>query len=143
MASPTPESPRRPVVGVSVFVRKGDAALLVQRARPPFAGMWSFPGGHVEWGERLANAAIREVREETGIAIDRPVQIDTIEFLIPDETGIGRHIVLLVFEGRYVAGNVAAADDATDARWVTAGELASLDVTREARGIILRSEAAR
>ena len=143
MITPPSEAPRRPVIGVSVLVRKDGAVLLVRRSRAPFAGMWSFPGGHVEWGERLADAAIREVREETGVDIDRPVQIDTIEFLIPHESGIGRHIVLLVFEGRYVAGDVAAADDAADARWVAARELASLDVTTEARGIILRREAAR
>jgi 8-oxo-dGTP diphosphatase len=140
--SAVPGAPR-PVVGVSVFVRKDDAVLLVRRARPPFAGMWSFPGGHVEWGERLADAAIREVREETGVSIDQPARIDTIEFLIPGEAGIGRHIVLLVFEGRYIGGDVVAADDAADARWVPVREIASLDVTREARDIILRIEAAR
>jgi mutator protein MutT len=137
MASPSPDPPRRPVVGVSALVRKDGAILLIRRRREPYAGRWSLPGGHVEFGERLADAAVREVREETGVVIDTPRQIETLEIMIPDDRGgLRNHILLVVFEGRFRAGTVSASDDAADARWVASDELAALDLTPEARRVI-------
>jgi mutator protein MutT len=140
MMTPSSATPRRPTLGVSVLVRKEGSVLLVRRSRPPFAGMWSLPGGHVEWGETLAEAAIREVAEETGVTIDAPKPVDTIEFLIPEHGRVERHIVLLVHEGRYVRGVVAPGDDAADARWVSLADAAGLDITEEARRLIMAGD---
>ena len=99
--------PQRPLLGVSVLVRRDGKVLLVRRGRPPAAGLWSLPGGKVEFGERLEVAAIREISEETGIAIDRLERIDMAEIITRDAAGaVDWHAVLVVFAGRYVAGEV-------------------------------------
>jgi 8-oxo-dGTP diphosphatase len=56
-----------PTIGVSVCVVQAGRVLLTQRARPPFENLWSLPGGHVKRGESLRDAAVRELKEETGI----------------------------------------------------------------------------
>jgi 8-oxo-dGTP diphosphatase len=128
-----PEIPsRRPLLGVSALVRRNGQVLLVRRGRPPSAGMWSLPGGKVEFGERLEAAAIREIREETGIAIDRLQRIDMAEIIgMPDW-----HAVLVVFSGRYVAGEAVAGDDAAEARWVDREGLTRLALTEDSRRVI-------
>jgi 8-oxo-dGTP diphosphatase len=124
--------PKRPVVGVSALVRRDGQVLLVRRGRPPSAGLWSLPGGKVEFGERLEAAAIREIREETGIAIDRLQRIDMAEIIgMPDW-----HAVLVVFSGRYVAGDAVAGDDAAEARWVDRDGLTGLALTADSRRVI-------
>ena len=61
----------RPVVGVIVAVRRGDQVLLAQRSRGTYLGRWGFPGGHVERGETIVEAGLRELREETGVTPSR------------------------------------------------------------------------
>ncbi len=79
------EYPDRPWVGVGVVVWRGDEILLVRRAKPPRVGEWSIPGGAQSLGETVFEAAIREVREETGIAI-RPTGIITVvDSILRDE----------------------------------------------------------
>ncbi len=128
---------QRPLLGVSALVRRDGEVLLVRRGRPPAAGLWSLPGGKVEFGERLEAAAIREIGEETGIAIDRLEQIDMAEIMLRDAAGaVDWHAVLVVFAGRCVAGAVRAGDDAAEARWVGGAELARLDLTEDTRRVI-------
>ncbi len=137
MDSPSPIPPRRPVLGVSALVRRDGKVLLVRRGRPPSPGLWSLPGGKVEFGERLEVAAIREISEETGIAIDRLERIDMAEIVLRDAAGsVDWHAVLVVFAGRYVAGDVTAGDDAADARWVDREGLARLELTEDTRRVI-------
>lgn len=126
-----------PVLGVSTLVRLEGRVLLVKRARQPLQGYWSLPGGHVEGGELLAEAAVREVREETGITIDEPRQIDLIEVVNRDAGGgIASHFVLVVFAARYRSGTATAGDDAAETRWLTPAEIAGLQMTEEARRVI-------
>jgi ADP-ribose pyrophosphatase YjhB (NUDIX family) len=127
----------RPRVGVSTLVRHEGRVLLIERAREPFAGMWSLPGGHVEAGETMAAAAAREVREETGAVVGDLSQIDFAEIILPDAGGgIADHIVLVVFAGTYRSGTIRAAGDAAAAQWVPASELAGLDMTEDTRRVI-------
>ena len=130
-------APLRPVIGVSALVRRDGKVLLVRRGRPPAAGLWSLPGGKVEFGERLEAAAIREIREETGIDIEGLARIDMAEIITRDNAGaVDWHAVLVVFSGRYVGGEVRAGDDAAEARWVTSAGLAELTLTEDSRRVI-------
>ena len=68
------EFPAAPLVGVGAVVIKAGRVLLVRRGREPLKGHWSLPGGLVELGERLLDAVIREVREETGLEVE-PIEL--------------------------------------------------------------------
>jgi 8-oxo-dGTP diphosphatase len=113
-----------PVLGVSVCVIKDGLVLLTQRGKPPFQDKWSLPGGRVEGGERLEEAAQRELREETGITASLGGVFDWTEII-----DANRHLVLAVFVGKWVSGEAAAADDAKAARWVSPEEFGELELT--------------
>lgn len=138
MASNDLPSPR-PILGVSTLVRHDGRVLLVRRGREPFAGLWSLPGGRVEAGEALTDAAVREVREETGVVVDRLKQIDVVEIITrADDRGVDSHFVLVVFAGAFRSGAPSAGDDAAEARWVSPSELSALLLTDQSRAIIER-----
>jgi ADP-ribose pyrophosphatase YjhB (NUDIX family) len=130
---PAADGPR---VGVSVALSKNDALLLVRRGRGVYRGLWSLPGGHVRPGERLADAAARELREETGIVASIGQRIDMVEIIAPGGEEPGGHYVLIVFEARYLSGEVAARDDAAEAGWFRGSELAALALTPETQQIV-------
>lgn len=113
---------RRVELAVGAVVLHHDHVLLVRRSTPPEAGRWSFPGGRVEPGERMADAAVREVREETGldVEIDRP--LDWVERIGPDH-----HFVIVDFAATVPERQEPTpGDDAADARWVNLEEISSL-----------------
>jgi 8-oxo-dGTP diphosphatase len=103
---------------VVLFARRAGLAhvLLIERAREPFIGHWALPGGHVEEGERFADAAIRELGEETGITADSLIRVGFYDE--PDRDPRGRvvsvaYTALLGTEPKPIAG-----DDAAAANWV-------------------------
>ena len=61
------EYPFQPIVGVGILIKRGEEYLLIKRAAEPDKGLWTIPGGLVEVGERVKEAAVREAREETGL----------------------------------------------------------------------------
>lgn len=103
----------RPQVGVGVAVVDDDRILLVKRGREPSKGLWAVPGGKVDWGEPMREAARREVLEETGLDVDVGEVIWVGEHLSEDH-----HIVLIDFIGAVKGGSLEAADDAEEVRWV-------------------------
>jgi ADP-ribose pyrophosphatase YjhB (NUDIX family) len=130
-------SAKRPVLGVSTLVRRSGAVLLVKRKRAPLEGYWALPGGHVEAGERVAEAAARELLEETGVIVDGLRQIAINEIVTRDGNGgVASHYVLVVFRGDYRAGEAVAGDDAAEACWVPEVDIAGLKMTDDARRII-------
>ncbi len=81
------EYPDRPVVSVGAVVVCDGRVLIVKRATEPGRGMWSVFGGKVELGETLRESIIREVREETGIAVDPIAVLDASDAVYPDSAG--------------------------------------------------------
>lgn len=106
------------MVGVGVVVWNGDRVLLIKRGKPPRLGQWSLPGGAQKLGETLADAAKREVREETGIEIELGEIVATIDSIDRDDAGRVRHHYTLVdFVAEGLETTLRAGDDAADARW--------------------------
>ena len=105
------------VAALAVVIRDG-MTLLVKRRNEPDAGLWGFPGGHVDLGETAMDAAIRELREETTI-IARPVRyLTNVDVIERDESGLVRfHFLLAAVLCEYVSGEPIAQDDVSDARW--------------------------
>lgn len=121
-------SEKRPIPGVGVAVVEDGALLMVKRGRGPNAGLWAIPGGKVDYGESMPAAAIRELREETGI-------IAEIEALIwvGDSIGPGDppdwHYTLVDYLARMTGGSLQASDDAELAAWVPLDQVLDLPVT--------------
>ena len=113
---------RRVELAVGAVVLHHDHVLLVRRSTPPEAGRWSFPGGRVEPGERMADAAAREVREETGLDVEIDRLLDWVERIGPDH-----HFVIVDFAATVPERQEPTpGDDAADARWVNLDEISSL-----------------
>jgi 8-oxo-dGTP diphosphatase len=115
----------RPTVAVAaVIFDPAGQVLLVRRGRPPGQGLWTVPGGKVEAGERLADAVVREVREETGLEVTCGPLVTVVERI-----GEGWHHVILDYAAELRGGTLRAGDDVSDARFVPRGGLAGLALT--------------
>ena len=112
-----------PQVAVGAVVFLDERVLLVKRKNAPSAGQWAIPGGRVKWGETLKAAAEREVLEETGVRIEAGKTVYVFEYIDL------YHYIIIDLDAVYISGEPFATDDALDARWVSAGELATLNVT--------------
>ncbi len=127
--------------GASMAVFQDDAVLLVQRGRPPLAGLWSFPGGKLEAGEVPEQAALREVREETGIEalIIGPLGLHKarVGTHSNDNSASGSFVEIEVFYGTAPSDqHPIAADDASAASWVPLNALGGYDLTPGAAMLI-------
>lgn len=124
----------RPTAGVVCF--RGHEVLLIKRGTAPRLGQWSLPGGRIEWGETSAEAALRELTEETGVAAELLGLIDVVDGIMTSrETGeVTRHYVMVDYAARWLSGEPVAGDDAADARFFSreaALDLIEWDVTRQ------------
>jgi len=129
------------ILGVGAVVwNERNEVLLVHRSNPPRQNEWSLPGGKVEFGETLRAAVVREVREETGLAIEIVGLVDVAELVLDGAAGAaGEHYVLVDFCARALPGDVIAGSDAADARWFSKAEIDALTLWSETRRIIAES----
>jgi len=134
------EYPDRPIVAVGAAVCREGRVLIVRRGRPPGVGIWTVPGGGVDLGERMADAAIREVREECGIEIQVGDVVGILDNIIRDDNGrIRFHYAIVDFEAVYVGGSVHTNEELLDAAWVTPDELDGYGVAASAKHVLLRA----
>ena len=134
------EYPKHPIPGVAATIIHNNNILLALRGKPPSKGMWGLPGGVVEVGETLEEAVIREVKEETSVEVE-PIELITIfDTIRKDEEGkVKTHFILFEYLCRYLGGQVKAASDAPDARWVSLDELNSINIMSSTKRFIQKT----
>lgn len=135
---PVPPDPvHRPITAVLAVVIRDGQVLLVQRANPPDAGLWGFPGGKLEFGESLLAAAERELREETGVKATAQRVVTAVDALDRADDGTPRqHFVLIAILCQWLEGEPFAADDALDARWIPIQEMeAAVHLSRDVAAV--------
>lgn len=131
------EYPELPLVGVGSIIIEQGKVLLVKRVHPPIQGQWSIPGGVLEVGEFLRDAAKREAKEETGLEIEPGELLGVFDRLLFDpEKRVQYHYVLIDFLCRRVGGQLRAASDAAEASWFTLDELPGLSLAEDTLEVI-------
>ena len=127
------EYPETPIVAVGVVIHEGDRIVLIRRDKEPSRGLWTFPGGAVELGESLQDAARREALEETGLRVKVGEVATVIDNMVHDEKGrVQYHYVIVDYVARPVGGTLRPGTDARDACWASLSDLDTLDVTEKA-----------
>jgi 8-oxo-dGTP diphosphatase len=134
---------KQPVAAVGTVCFRGDEVLLIRRGAAPFENQWSLPGGRLEWGERARDAALRELREETGCTAEIVGLVDVVDAVMTASAG-GEpwgHYLLIDYAARWLAGEPQAGDDAREARFFAPGEIAQLGVWDQTLRIIAAARA--
>jgi 8-oxo-dGTP diphosphatase len=129
-----PETPQRPQLAVSAVIFRDDRVLLVRRARSPGKGLYSLPGGRVEFGESLHTALHREVDEETGLRIEI-LGLAGWREVLPIASG-GGHYLIMSFAARWASGEPVLNDEHDDFKWLEPDALGDLKVTGGLREVV-------
>uniref|UniRef100_UPI0032B20BDD NUDIX hydrolase n=1 Tax=Hyphomonas atlantica TaxID=1280948 RepID=UPI0032B20BDD len=108
-----------PAVGTVCF--KGDDVLLIQRGTKPLQGQWSLPGGRIERGEHADAAAVRELKEETGVSARIVALVDVVDAIFRSRQSgdVTRHYLLFDYAAVWISGEPNAGDDAAHAEWMS------------------------
>jgi len=135
------EFPEVPLIGVGAIIIDGSIedsrVLLVKRAHPPLQAQWSIPGGVLEVGELVREAAIREAREETGLIVEPAELLGVYDRILRNaEQRVQYHYVLIDFLCRRVGGELLAASDAAEVRWFSREELPPLRLAEDTLDVI-------
>ncbi|MGO9088471.1 MAG: NUDIX hydrolase [Candidatus Sulfotelmatobacter sp.] len=131
------EFPEHPLVGVGAIIIANSSVVLVMRAHPPIQGQWSIPGGVLEVGELVHDAAVREAREETGLIVEPGDLLGVYDRVLRHADGrVQYHYVLVDFLCRPVSGELHAASDAAEVRWFTPEQLPELGLAEDTLEVI-------
>src|ERR1700722_6468938 len=132
--------PAHPIPGVGALIIDQDRVLLVERGHEPLKGYWSLPGGAVETGERLEDALLREVLEETGLVVEVDHLLEVFERItLGDDRRIEYHYILIDYICHPPGGTLQASDDASRAEWFTQDEIAHLKITEGTPAVIAKA----
>ncbi|MGC8780779.1 MAG: NUDIX domain-containing protein [Anaerolineae bacterium] len=123
-----------PKVAVAGLISDGKRVLLVRRAAVPRIGFWALPAGYMDADEWPEEAVVREIAEETGIAV-AVVGLHSIAALGGWEERRG---ILLIYRARPVGGTLTARDDVNEARWFAAHEIPWDELAFESTAQVLR-----
>jgi 8-oxo-dGTP diphosphatase len=133
------EFPEQPIIGVGAIIIEDRRVLLVKRAHPPIKGQWSIPGGALEIGELVREAAVREAREETGLIVEPGELLGVFDRVLRNpEQRVQYHYVLIDFLCRRTGGALCAASDAAEVRWFAREELPALNLADDTHEVILK-----
>src|SRR5882724_11103475 len=134
------EFPEVPLVGVGAIIIEENRVVLVKRAHPPLQAEWSIPGGVLEIGELVREAAVREAREETGLVVEPGELLGVYDRVLRnEEKRVQYHYVLIDFLCRRVSGELLAASDAAEVRWFTREELQALNLAEDTLDVIAKA----
>lgn len=134
--------PYWPRLGTSTAVFRGASVLLGERGKGAWAGKWSLPGGHVEPGEPVREAARRELLEETGVHAEIRGLVDLHEVIHRDAAGgVAWHYVIAVHYGVWQHGEPRAGSDCREARFVALDDLHAVPLTDGAEAFVRRAAA--
>jgi len=132
--------PKQPLVGVGTVVVCSNKILLEKRKNDPGKGKWSIPGGIVELGEQTEQTAIREVKEETNLTVEKPELIDVVNNVELDEDGkVKYNFVIIDYFVRLKGGKLRASSDAAELRWVKLDDVESYALTNTFREFFIRN----
>lgn len=124
---------KSPSLTVDTVIIENSSILLIKRKNDPYQGSWALPGGFVEYGETVENAAVRETKEETGIDVKLGELVGVYSDPNRDPRG---HTVTVCFLGTAIGGIVRSATDAEDARYFDLNEIKTLDLAFDHEMII-------
>ena len=131
--------PENAMVGVAVVIFRDGRVLMAKRGKEPSKGKWSIPGGKLELGETIYEAARREVREECSVEIDVGDVVDAYDIIIRDTDGtVKYHFVDVYFMAKYTSGEARAQSDVDECRWFTPEEMAGLDMPPDLKKLMIK-----
>ena len=130
------EYPDNPIPGVGIIIYDKGKVLIIKRAYEPSANRWSIPGGAVELGERVRDAAQREVDEELGLKVIIKDVVEVMDNIVYEEGKVKYHFVLIDFWAEIQSGSLTLSHECLDAQWIGKDELDVYDLTDGARKAI-------
>jgi ADP-ribose pyrophosphatase YjhB (NUDIX family) len=133
--------PKQPIVGVGAVIICDGKILLEKRKGEPGKGKWSIPGGLVELGESVKTTVVREVKEETGLDVEKPEHIDVVDNITKDANGeIKYHFIILDYFVKLKGGTLTVGSDAGELKWVSLNEVEEYDLTKTFRAFFQRNK---
>ena len=135
------EYPKAPILAVGVIIHRGTTAgckqiALIRRDKAPAKGLWTFPGGAVELGETVRDAARREAWEETGLEVQLGEVAVVLDHIARDAAGrVQYHYVIIDFYAEPMGGDLQPGTDVSDVRWASLEDLDDLGMTEKAEEI--------
>ncbi len=133
--------PARPILAASLAVFKGERLLIARRARAPLVGHYSLPGGVVEIGETLREAALRELAEEVGVEAEIVGFVAHVEPIVREGDRVRSHFVIAAFAARWRSGDARASAEVDDFVWIEPEDIGNWRTTPELPGLVARAAA--